>query len=92
MAYVVKRGDRFTGYYRKGGKRLSAGTWGSEIDAMYHASKAEASGVSEPSRAVFTLSTYIDSWLPPPISCRSLARAIGQYSIVMSCPVSEIAK
>ena len=84
MAYVVKRGDRFTGYYRKGGKRLSAGTWDSTIDALYHASKAEVSGVSEPSRAVFTLSTYIDSWLPTadlmPIDSRSLCPADSRRS------------
>ena len=83
MAYVVKRGDRFTGYYRKGGKRLSAGTWDSKIDAMYHASKAEVSGVSEPSRAVFTLSTYIDSWLPTadlmPITRKGYRSVLDRY-------------
>ena len=83
MAYVVKRGDRFTGYYRKGGKRLSAGTWDSTIDAMYHASKAEASGVSEPSRAVFTLSTYIESWLPTadlmPITRKGYRSILDRY-------------
>jgi len=63
MAYVVKRNSRFTGYYRRGGKRLSAGTWDTEIDAMYHATKAEQSGFYEPSRAVLTLASYIDQWL-----------------------------
>jgi integrase len=62
--YIVERNGRFTGYYRKGGKRLSAGTWDSKIDAMYHATKAEGSDSTEPSRAVLTLSTYIDQWLP----------------------------
>ena len=63
MAYVVKRNSRFTGYYRRGGKRLSAGTWDTQIDAMYHATKAEQSGFYEPSRAVLTLASYIDQWL-----------------------------
>ena len=42
--YVVKRGERWTGYYRKAGKRLSAGTWGTKTEAEYHAMQAERSG------------------------------------------------
>jgi ABC-type multidrug transport system fused ATPase/permease subunit len=34
MAYVIKRENRFTGYYRHAGKRLSAGTWDTETEAM----------------------------------------------------------
>jgi len=41
VAYVVKRGARFTGYYRQGSKRLSAGTWASESEARYHALRME---------------------------------------------------
>ena len=64
MAYVVKRGDRYTGYYRKGGKRLSAGTWANETEALYHAMKAQESGSDQPSRANMRLSDFVDRWLP----------------------------
>lgn len=63
MAYVVKRGARFTGYYRKGSKRLSAGTWGSYSEAQYHALRLENGGSESPSRANLTLSEYADKWL-----------------------------
>jgi hypothetical protein len=62
--YTVERNGRFTGYYRKGGKRLSAGTWDTETEAKYHAMQAEKSDSQEPSRAVLTLSAYIERWLP----------------------------
>jgi len=64
MAYVVKRGDRYTGYYRKGGKRLSAGTWANETEALYHAMKAQENGSDQPSRANMTLNDFVDRWLP----------------------------
>ena len=64
MAYVIKREKRFTGYYRHAGKRLSAGTWDTETEAMYNAIQAERSGLRKPSKANLTLSAYIDQWLP----------------------------
>lgn len=63
MAYVVRRGSRFTGYYRKGSKRLSAGTWGSFKEAQYHALRMENGGSESPSRANLTLSEYAEKWL-----------------------------
>ena len=51
MAYVIKRENRFTGYYRHAGKRLSAGTWDTETEAMYNAIQAERSGLRKPSKA-----------------------------------------
>lgn len=60
--YIVERNGRFTGYYRHGGKRLSAGTWGTKVEAEYHAMQAEVSGFIEPSRAVLTLSDYLEGW------------------------------
>ena len=60
--YVVERNGRWTGYYRQGGKRRSAGTWGTKVEAEYHAMQAGVSGVTEPSRAVFTLSEYLEGW------------------------------
>ena len=83
--YVVKRGDRFTGYYRKGGKRLSAGTWDSKTEAEYHAMQAERSGVREASRAVNDLSTYLDSWLRSadlmPITLKGYRSLLERYVI-----------
>jgi len=64
MAYVIKRQNRFTGYYRHAGKRLSAGTWDTETEAMYHAIQSERSGLPKPSKSQLTLSAYIDQWLP----------------------------
>jgi len=61
--YAVKRSDRWTGYYRKGGKRLSAGTYATETEAKYHALRAEQSDSQSPSRANLTLSRYIENWL-----------------------------
>ena len=63
MAYVVKRGARFTGYYRRGSKRLSAGTWGSFKEAQYHALRLENGGSEGLSRANLTLSEYAEKWL-----------------------------
>ena len=63
MAYVVKRNGRFTGYYRIGGKRLSAGTWANQTEAMYHAMQSEQSGSIAPAKAQMTLSEFLDSWL-----------------------------
>ena len=61
--YAVKRGDRWTGYYRKGNKRLSAGTYATETEAKYHALRAEQSLSEEPSRANMSLSRYLEDWL-----------------------------
>lgn len=63
MAYVVKRGTRFTGYYRMGGKRLSAGTWGSFKEAQYQALRMENGGSEGLQRANLTLSEYAEKWL-----------------------------
>ena len=63
MAYVVRRGARFTGYYRKGGKRLSAGTWGSFKEAQYQALRMENGASEGLSRANLTLSEYAEKWL-----------------------------
>lgn len=63
MAYVVKRGSRFTGYYRKGSRRLSAGTWGSFNEAQYQALRMENGGSESLSRANLTLSEYAEKWL-----------------------------
>ena len=83
MAYVVKRGNRFTGYYRKGGKRLSAGTWPTKTEAEYHAMQAEVSGVTGASRAVNDLSTYLESWLKSadlmPITIKGYRSVLEKY-------------
>ena len=61
--YAVKRGDRWTGYYRKGGKRFSAGTYATEHEAKYHALRAEQSDSQNPSKANLSLSRYLENWL-----------------------------
>lgn len=63
MAYVVQRGSRFTGYYRRGNRRLSAGTWGSFKEAQYQALRLENDGSENPSRANLSLSDYAEKWL-----------------------------
>ena len=83
--YVVKRGERWTGYYRKAGKRLSAGTWGTKTEAEYHAMQAERSGSDGASRASMTLSDYIDSWLPVadlmPITRKGYSSILKTYAL-----------
>jgi hypothetical protein len=83
MAYVIKREKRFTGYYRHAGKRLSAGTWDTETEAMYHAIQAERSGFKKPSKASLTLSDYVDQWLPTadlmPITKKGYRSILDRY-------------
>lgn len=83
MAYVVRRGARFTGYYRQGSKRLSAGTWGSESEARYHALRMENGGSESPSRANLTLSEYAEKWLRTaellPITKKGYESLWGRY-------------
>ena len=63
MAYVIKRNGRFTGYYRLQNRRLSAGTWANETEAMYHALQAEKHGSIAPSKASLRVGDYVDQWL-----------------------------
>jgi site-specific recombinase XerD len=63
MAYVIKRNGRFTGYYRLANRRLSAGTWASKSEAMYHAIHAENSGSNTPSKANLKVGDFVDQWL-----------------------------
>ena len=83
MAYVVRRGARFTGYYRQGSKRLSAGTWASESEARYHALRMENGGSESPSRANLTLSEYAEKWLRTaellPITKKGYESLWGRY-------------
>jgi integrase len=83
MAYVIKRENRFTGYYRHAGKRLSAGTWDTETEAMYHAIQAERSGLQKPLKAGLTLSQHIDNWLPSadlmPITKKGYRSILDRY-------------
>lgn len=64
MAYVVQRGKRYTGYYRRNGRRLSAGTWATKKEALTHALLLESRLSESGSRASYTLSEWVDLWLP----------------------------
>ena len=64
MAYVVNRRGRWTGYYRVGDKRLSAGTWDTKTEAEYHALVAEREGLKTPLEGSQTLSEWVAIWLP----------------------------
>jgi len=83
MAYVVKRNGRFTGYYRKNGKRLSAGTWDTHDLAQYHALRAQENGSEEPSRANMTLEQFVNEWLPNadlmPITRKGYASVLANH-------------
>jgi len=63
MAYVIKRNGRFTGYYRLQNRRISAGTWANETEAMYHAIQYEKSGYKPPSKANLRVVDFVDQWL-----------------------------
>jgi integrase len=65
MAYSIKRGDRYTGYFRdKNGVRLSAGTFSTEADALEAATLAESGASLSSYRLSMTLADYVDLWLP----------------------------
>ncbi len=64
MAYVTKRGKRFTGYYRdKNGLRYSAGTFDSKQEALARAENAESRGGLGGYRMSMTLREYVGVWL-----------------------------
>ena len=83
--YAVKRNDRWTGYYRKGGKRFSAGTYATETEAKYHALRAEQSQSEGASRANLTLREYLKDWLPTadilPITRKGYASILSRHVI-----------
>ena len=96
--YAVKRGDRFTGYYRKAGKRLSAGTYATEAEAKYHALMAEQSQSEGASRANSSLSEYLKDWLMSvdllPITKKGYASILARYVIpeIGDLKVSQISR
>ena len=68
--YVVQRGNRYTGYYRHRGKRLSAGTYDTFKEAQRQSLQRELALATDPiegskgaSGLNQTLSDYIESWL-----------------------------
>lgn len=83
MAYVVQRGQRFTGYYRKGGRRVSAGTWNTHKEALANAMYRESQSLDGVSRASNTLSAYIAEWLPNadvlPITRKGYESVLNRY-------------
>lgn len=83
--YTVKRGDRWTGYARIGGKRLSVGTYDSKSEAEYQALKAERSGLRSPSRGDLTLAKWVDQWLSgsdlQKITLKGYRRILDTYAL-----------
>lgn len=63
MPYVVKRGNRFTGYYRKNGKRVSAGTYANEQEALSYATIAQKTGTVNVSHRAVTVDKYFTKWI-----------------------------
>lgn len=63
MPYVVKRGNRFTGYYRKNGKRVSAGTYANEQEALSYATIAQKTGAVNVSHRAVTVDKYFTKWI-----------------------------
>lgn len=65
MAYVIQRGQRFTGYYRdRHNRRHSAGTFSTKDEALKQAQSVEKSGIIGGLQTGLTLQAYIDKWLP----------------------------
>ena len=62
MPYVVQRGSRFTGYYRRNGRRVSAGTFTTKNGALKAALLAEDGDTHEPLE--MRLDEYVEQWLP----------------------------
>ena len=84
--YAVKRGNRWTGYYRLNGKRLSAGTYNTQTEAMYHALEAGRTGLKKSVESGLTLSQWIDEWISStrdlmPITKKGYKRILETYVI-----------
>lgn len=86
MAYVSKRGDRFTAYYRdRSGRRRSAGTFDKEAEALRQAQIAEEHGLDGGYKASLTLEAYVEAWLPKadlmPITKKNYKSILETYVI-----------
>lgn len=103
MAYVVERRGRFTGYYRVGDKRLSAGTWATKTEAEYHALVAERQGLKTATEGSQTLSNWVANWLPNsdllPNTRKGYQRVLNTYILpqighlkVVEISTKEVAK
>lgn len=65
MAYVIQRGQRFTGYYRdRHNRRHSAGTFSTKDEALKQAQSVEKSGIIGGLQTGLTLQAYLTRWLP----------------------------
>jgi integrase len=65
MAYVLQRGQRFTGYYRdRHNRRHSAGTFSTQEEALKQAESVERSGIVGGLQTNLTLQAYVYKWLP----------------------------
>jgi site-specific recombinase XerD len=65
MAYVIQRGQRFTGYYRdRHSRRHSAGTFSTREEAFKQAESVEKSGIIGGLQTHLTLQAYVYKWLP----------------------------
>jgi len=74
MAYVVTRNKRHTGYYRKGGKVISAGTYPTRSKALNSALMAEEGVVSDNPELMTTLEAYVKEWLTNRTDVRVITR------------------
>jgi integrase len=63
LAYVVKRGKRYAGYYRVGSKRLSAGSYDTHAQAMYEALGREQNASESRIDTFPDLASHLASWL-----------------------------
>lgn len=65
MAYVIQRGQRYTGYYRdRHSRRHSAGTFSTREEALKQAESVEKAGIIGGLQTNLTLQAYIYKWLP----------------------------
>ena len=74
MAYVVTRNKRHTGYYRRDGKVISAGTYPTRSKALNSALIAEEGVVSNNPEMMMTLEAYVKDWLTNRTDVRVITR------------------
>ena len=99
MAYVIQRGNRFTGYYRDNrGKKYSAGTFDTRDEALRFADRAEQAGGSGGYHLAMPLAEYITLWLKGadllPLTKKNYASVLREHVLpyIGRKPVGQISR
>jgi len=81
MAYVVTRNKRHTGYYRRDGKVISAGTYPTRSKALNSALMAEEGAVTNSLEISKTLEAHVQEWLTNRTDVRVITRKTYEVAL-----------